>query len=92
MAIGSSSKPKRRSRPSQTSPLVSKAGIPHDWTKDEEELDWEEKLFGAAKRPRTELSQGNGGGDDGDLEGVEDDAVCFFSFFVRWRWNADGTG
>ncbi len=73
---------KHRARHSQPiSPPPSRAEIPHDWEKDEEELELEEALFGTRKRKSKPVSQVevNGYtketiGDDG-VETVHDDEV-----------------
>lgn len=60
----------------------SHADIPHDWEKDDEELELEEVLFGRSKKRAKAngnflLDQGNGDMGDGDeVVEMEDDEVC----------------
>lgn len=78
MAKGSSSR--HREAP------TARAGVSHDWEKDEEELGLEEKLFGIGRV--RDARRGNGSVEDeeegseedeesgGGMSGVEDEQVC----------------
>jgi len=84
-AVGAGTSKKRRARLNQpVEPQPSRADVPHDWEKDDEELELEEALFGTSMK-RIKLANGHvkapvaedgESGGAGELAEMQDAEVC----------------